>query len=98
MRREEGESPLDRWGGPVLRRIGELSLQGKNAWGCHENEDRIHESFRRSAMGCDSDLPAHREQQAGRAFGPDAGADGLAEGDEPLVDLDPVAFGELGGE
>ncbi len=31
-------------------------------------------------------------------LGPDAGADELAEGDEPLVDLDPVAFGELLGE
>src|SRR5687768_18038390 len=47
------------------------------------------------SMARDPHLSAHIEHWAGRAFGADARADVLAEGDEQAVDRHPVAFGQL---
>ena len=46
----------------------------------------------------DADLSAHGEENAGGAFGPGSRADEFAKRNEAFIDLDPVLFGQLGGQ
>ena len=49
-------------------------------------------AYNASAVRVHADLATHREQRAAGAMWPFSGADVLAEGDQPLVDLHPIVL------